>query len=245
MKLGIPVVLGLIGFFASGPIGALIGALIGVYIEYVSKDDTSGNTTGPGATARPDTNFANSLLILIAATMNADGNNMKSELDLVKRLLVRTYGEDRARDLLLHLRELLKQRQDVGMVCRNIRLGMAYSQRLELLHILFRISRADSEINAYEIQMLNHIAVNLGISSADYLSLKAMFVVTADSDYQILDIQVTASEEEVKKAYRSMAKRFHPDRLTGLSDAEKKAAEQKFVRVQGAYENIKRKKGWP
>jgi DnaJ like chaperone protein len=71
-----------------------------------------------------------------------------------------------------------------------------------------------------------------------------MFVVTADSDYQILDIHASATEEEVKKAYRTMAKRFHPDRLVGLSEAEKKAAEQKFVRVQGAYEHIKRKKGW-
>jgi DnaJ like chaperone protein len=71
-----------------------------------------------------------------------------------------------------------------------------------------------------------------------------MFVHSPDSDFTILDVATTATEEEVKKAYRKMAMRFHPDKLQGLGEDEKKAAEEKFVRVQKAYENIKRRKGW-
>jgi DnaJ like chaperone protein len=71
-----------------------------------------------------------------------------------------------------------------------------------------------------------------------------MFVESVDSDYKILDVSNSATEEEVKKAYRKLALRFHPDRLQGLSDNEKKSAEDKFIRVQKAYENIKRKNGW-
>ena len=71
-----------------------------------------------------------------------------------------------------------------------------------------------------------------------------MFVESADADFKILDVSNSASEDEVKKAYRKLAMRFHPDRLQGLSEGEKKSAETKFLRVQKAYENIKKKKGW-
>jgi DnaJ like chaperone protein len=184
------------------------------------------------------------LLVLIAAIMNADGSAMRSELELVKRMLVRTYGEQRASDLLLVLREMLKEKQDVSYVCRHIRGAMAYSQRLELLHVLFRISRADSEINPSELQMLQFIATQMAITTPDFLALRAMFVTTPDSEYKILDVSPDAGEEDVKKAHRKMAMRFHPDRLLGLSEKEKKAAEEKFLAVQKAYESIKRKKGW-
>jgi DnaJ like chaperone protein len=113
-----------------------------------------------------------------------------------------------------------------------------------LLHVLFRISRADSDINPSELQLLQHIATQMGITTPDFLSLRAMFVTSPDSDYKILDVNPDAGEDEVKKSYRKMAMRFHPDRLIGLTENEKKAAEAKFLSVQKAYENIKRKRGW-
>jgi DnaJ like chaperone protein len=121
---------------------------------------------------------------------------------------------------------------------------MGYSPRLELVHVLFRISRADGEISQAEINLIQNVATQLGITTPDYLSLRAMFVNSDDSDYKILDISSSASEEEVKKAYRKLAMRFHPDRLQDLSANEKKQAEEKFHRVQSAYESIKKRKGW-
>ncbi|MFM7764991.1 MAG: TerB family tellurite resistance protein [Sphingomonadales bacterium] len=243
MKISIAIIGAVIGLISGGPIGAVVGFLIGMYIEYAGSEDAQPR---PEQTYRqaPPTDFSRHLLILIAAVMNADGSAMRSELELVKRMLVRTYGEQRAAHLLLILREMLKEKQEVTFVCRQIRGEMAYSQRLELLHILFRISRADSDINPSELQLLQHIASQMGITTPDFLSLRAMFVSSPDSDYKILDVNTNADEEEVKKAYRKMAMRFHPDRLLGLSDNEKKAAEEKFLSVQKAYENIKRKRGW-
>ena len=176
--------------------------------------------------------------------MNADGSVLRSELDMVKAMLIRTYGEDEARMLLLRLRDYLKQSHNLAEVCRNLRNRMGYSPRLELLHVLFRISRADGDISAPEINLLQQIATQLGISTPDYLSIRAMFVDSPDSDFLILEISTSATEEEAKKAYRKMGMRFHPDRLGGLDDAEKKAAESKFLKVQQAYENIKKSKGW-
>lgn len=242
----------LIGFFSSGFFGAIVGFMIGSYVDYAygTEETTSYNQGSFNSHGGYQTNqvhpsdFKNSLLILIAAVMKADGVAMKSELDLVKSMLLRTYGEHESRNMLLQLREYLKKEHNLNEVCRNLRNRMSYSPRLELVHILFRISRADGVISDAEISLIQQVATQLGVSHTDYLSLKAMFVESADADFKILDVSNSASEDEVKKAYRKLAMRFHPDRLQGLSEGEKKSAETKFLRVQKAYENIKKKKGW-
>ena len=242
----------LIGFFSSGFFGAIVGFMIGSYVDYAygAEETTSYNQGSFNSYGGYQTNqvhpsdFKNSLLILIAAVMKADGVAMKSELDLVKSMLLRTYGEQESRNMLLQLREYLKKEHNLNQVCRNLRNRMSYSPRLELVHILFRISRADGIISEAEISLIQQVATQLGVSHTDYLSLKAMFVESADADFKILDVSNSASEDEVKKAYRKLAMRFHPDRLQGLSEGEKKSAETKFLRVQKAYENIKKKKGW-
>lgn len=242
----------LIGFFSSGFFGAIVGFMIGSYVDYAygAEETTSYNQGSFNSYGGYQTNqvqpsdFKNSLLILIAAVMKADGVAMKSELDLVKSMLLRTYGEQESRNMLLQLREYLKKEHNLNEVCRNLRNRMSYSPRLELVHILFRISRADGVISDAEISLIQQVATQLGVSHTDYLSLKAMFVESADADFKILDVSNSASEDEVKKAYRKLAMRFHPDRLQGLSEGEKKSAETKFLRVQKAYENIKKKKGW-
>jgi DnaJ like chaperone protein len=248
LKIQIALVGAFIGLLAGGPVGGIVGFLIGMYVEYIAKDKPEDEIDEKSNHFRSSTgqsnDFGMALLILVAAIMNADGVAKKSELELVKRMLVRTYGETRAQEMLLLLRELIKQKQDISIVCRQIRGRMVYSQRLELMHVLFRISRADNDINADEIQMLNYIAVQLGISTPDFLSLRAMFITTPDSEYKILDVAQNADEDEVKKAYRKMAMRFHPDRLQGLNENERKAAEEKFLRVKKAYDSIKSRNGW-
>lgn len=243
----------IIGYMSSGFIGAIIGFLIGFYIDYVSTGEESEPQRNYSSGQQQSNynnyqshpaDFKNSLLILVAAVMKADGVTLKSELDLVKAMLLRTYGEAETKVLLLRLRDYLQQNHNLNEVCRNLRNRMSYSPRLELIHILFRISRADGEISRAELSLIEQVASQLGISTPDYLSLKAMFVSSADSDYKILDVSQNATEEDVKKAYRKLAMRFHPDRLQDLSDSERKQAEEKFHRVQAAYENIKKSKGW-
>lgn len=252
MKIGVTIAGVIIGFVSGGAAGAVIGGVIGFFIDYTNSqedEDPVSNSAGRNQQTEraynqgPDM-FAHWLLTLMAAMMTADGVALKSELELVKRMLVRTYGEAKAAEYLLYLRDLLKQRHDVADVCRNLRLRVSYGQRLELLHVLFRISNADNHINPAEMNLLNYIGAHLGISEHDFSSLRAMFEVTVDSDYRILELNQNATEEEVKKAYRKKAMEFHPDRVIGLNEAEKKVANEKFIRVQKAYETIKSKRGW-
>ena len=120
---------------------------------------------------------------------------------------------------------------------------MDYSSRLQLLHYLFGIANSDGRISAEELSVINTISDYMGITNSDFQSVKAMFIKETDSAYKILGVDVNASDEEVKKAYREMAKKNHPDLVSNLGDEVRQAAEKKFQEINAAYETIKKQRG--
>ena len=120
-----------------------------------------------------------------------------------------------------------------------------YEVRLQMLHFLFGIAQSDGQVSKAETQKLKEIAGYLHIGVHDYESIMAMFVKSADNAYKILEIEKSATDDEVKKAYRKMAKKYHPDRVVTQNEAIRKGAEEKFKEVQKAYEIIQKERGIP
>ena len=86
----------------------------------------------------------------------------------------------------------------------------------------------------------------MGLYDSDYESIKSMFVReinASENAYKILGVDPSASDEEVKKAYREMAKKNHPDLVSSLGDEVRQAAEKKFQEINEAYELIKKQRG--
>lgn len=237
-----------IGWAAGGPLGAILGFALGSMIDGISgsSQQYSGtqSDTIPGYKTRTQPgDFTFSLLVLSAAVMKADNKILKSELDFVKRFLVTQFGIQQAEQQLLILRDILSRDIDVTAVSRQVRQYMDYSSRLQLLHYLFGIAGADGAHNQAEITMAVRIAQLLGIRQADIDSVKAMFIKDTGSAYKILEITPDASDEEVKKAYRKMALKYHPDRVAHLGEDVQKAANAKFQELNAAYESIKKERG--
>lgn len=228
-----------LGWAFGGPIGAIVGFVVGSMFDGSSERATTSSKTRRGTTPG---GYAVSLLVLIAALMKADGKILRSELDYVKKFLAQNFDEDSAREALRMLRDLLNQTIPVNDVCRQIKANMNYSARLQLVHFLFGVAKADGEVHPNEQQLLEVICREMGIDNSDFESIKAMFVPNTDADYQILGIPRTASDDEVKKAYRKMAMKYHPDKVSTLGEDIQKAAKEKFQRVNQAYENIKRER---
>lgn len=227
-----------LGWAFLGPIGGILGFTLGALFDGASVSEqhvSSGMKTTTGA-------FAMSLLVLIAAVMKADGKVVKSELDFVKQYLIKAFGPDSAREALGMLRDILKQEIPLNDVCNQIRSNLDYSSRLQLLHLLYGVSNADKAISKQELEVIENIASRLGISSADKDSVKYMFVPKTDGAYKILEVSPTASDAEVKKAYRNMALKYHPDKVSHLGEDFQKFANEKFKKVNEAYEKIKKER---
>ncbi|NCD42610.1 MAG: molecular chaperone DjiA [Bacteroidia bacterium] len=234
-----------LGWVLGGPIGALLGFAFGSVVDGMQSGtyaaQHSGSGTHPGPTSGGD--FAVSLVVLSAAIMKADGKVVKSELDYVKSFFIKQFGINKAEQYILLLRDVLQQEINLYEVCAQVRTNMDYSGRLQLLHYLFGIALSDGAGHQKEIDAIEIAAQYLGISAAEFRSLKAMFVKDATSAYKILEIEPTASDDEVKKAYRKMAVKYHPDKVSHLGEEVQHAAKEKFQQLNQAYESIKKERG--
>jgi DnaJ like chaperone protein len=228
-----------LGFVMGGPIGGLLGFLVGSVIDSTTVQSA---TYSPGTARTSQGDFGMSLLVLVAAVMKADGKVVKSELEYVKQFFVRQFGEESARQALLMLKDIIKQEIPVRDVCVQISRNMDYSSRLQLLHLLFNVSLADTNIHPSEIEIIEKISGALGVASSDFLSIKNMFIPETDSSYKILEIVPSSSNDEVKKAYRRMAMKYHPDKVSHLGEDFRKTADEKFKKVNEAYEKIKKER---
>jgi DnaJ like chaperone protein len=230
-----------LGFVLGGPIGILVGAVIGSVIDGMSRPVTEYRGANQNNTARGDFNV--SLLVLMAAVMKADGKVLKSELDFVKQNLLRMLGHDASQQAVRILGDLIKQDIPLRDVCIQIQQNMPHAMRLEMIHLLMGISAADGRIVVEELAVMKKIAGYLNISDADFESIKAMFISDNSAPYKILEISENASDEEVKKAYRKMALKFHPDKVGNLDEELAKQANEKFRKVNEAYNQIKKQRG--
>ena len=127
-------------------------------------------------------------------------------------------------------------------VCTQIRSCMDYSQRLQLFHYLVELGACDG-LHESEIDVLGTIASYIGLSMNEVNSIFAQYRPVQDNNYTILEISPNATNEEVKKAYRKLAIKYHPDKVATLGEDVQKAAEEKFKVISKAYEAICAERG--
>ena len=208
---------------------------------------TTGQT-GTGSSRRYSSteqrnSFFVSLLILSSAVIKADGKVQQKELNYVRDFFRSNFGEDAANQAMQMLNQLNAQQVNIYSVGDQIASNMNYSQRLQLFQYLVQIALADGDFAASEKSVLEAIGSVIRLSSSDIASVIAMYYKEADAAYTILEISPSATDDEVRTAYRRMAMKYHPDRVATLGEDVQKAAEEKFKKVQEAYESIKKQRG--
>ena len=241
-------ILGGLGFAVGGPIGALIGVFVASMFD-LSKDSQndheSTRSTNHGRRRATQGDISVSIIVLLACVIKADGRVLKSEINFIKPFLLRTFGEERAKQALALLKQLLTEDIDPVAVSRQMAQYINYSTRLEFVRLLLEVSNSDGDIAPEELNIIEIIATNMSVQPADYQSLLALYQRHKDVNwaYTALEISPSASNDEVKKAYRRMAMKYHPDKVANASEELRKQATDKFRGINEAYEHIKQQRG--
>lgn len=254
---------GFLGFMTGGPLGALAGFALGALFDK-GLDSVNEDSSNQQAYAHSNrsyegqrNSFMFSLLVLASYIIKADGKVMHSEMELVRRFLSQNFGEQAKQQGEEILLKLFEQQKRLGMVeyrtviqdsCHQIRANMIYEQRLQLLNFLVMIAQADAVVSPEEIAALKEVAIHMGLSVEDViqmLNLRSGSSATnsLDDAYKVLGIAPSATNDEVKAAYRKMALKHHPDKVAALGEDVRKAAEKKFQEINDAKEKIFKARG--
>jgi DnaJ like chaperone protein len=238
--------------FFAGILGFIIGSGIDNYQRIIAQAKAQG-----GGKISPEdlyqyyqqrsgiSDVATMLMALSAAVMKADGKILKAELDYVKAFFSQQFGPKFSTEHLQTLKRFLDSPSiPLDQICRDIQMRMPSEVRVQLVHYLFGIAKADGSVSDIEIDVIKGIAQKLGVSQMEFESVKNMFYRDTNSDYKILGVEASATDEEIKKAYRQMAIKFHPDKVAQMGEEYEKGAKEKFQQIQDSYDAIKKQRGF-
>lgn len=234
-------IVGALGWAMFGPIGGILGYYFTSKFEQLSEA-AAAYQNGTIRNQEQRNSFLMSLLVLSAAVVKADGKTTSQELATLRSFFATNFGPQAAAEAENIVKDLIHKDFNIYEVCEQVRVNMDYSQRLQLFQYLVSLGACDGLIKN-EIDILEVIAVNLRLSKSDSDSIFAIYRPNNDSNYRILEIDPSATNEEVKKAYRKMAVKYHPDKVATLGEDIQKAAEVKFKAVAQAYEAICKERG--
>lgn len=253
---------GVLGWMVGGPLGALAGYFIGSLFDGSSFSiETSEGNYQPGGYTREETyqgqrnSFLFSMMVLASYIIRADGKIMHSEMEFVRNFLRVNFGESavsQGEQIMLKMFEQQKQmnarnpsafKTTIQECCAQIAANMDYSQRLQLLDFLARIAQSDGRVINEEINALREVASYMRLSASEVDSMLNLKSDSLEDAYKVLEISPDATDDEVRKAYRNMALKHHPDKVATLGEDVRKAAEQKFQKINEAKERIYKARG--
>ena len=251
---------GYLGWSAAGPIGALIGFFVGALFDaavsgspQVEFSSAGGGFQDSARRQQGERNsFLLSMLVLASYIIKADGRIMHSEMELVRRMLRQNFGDVAAQQGDEILKRLFDEQRQMGTYaykesirqsCQQIAAQMDYSQRLQLLNFLVMIAQADGRVDPAEVAALKEVAQWMQLSADEVDSMLHLKGDSLEDAYKVLGVSPTASDDELRKAYRKLALEHHPDRVAKLGDDVRQAAEKKFQEINAAKERIWKARG--
>ena len=234
-------IVGALGWSMFGPLGGILGFYLASQMEKLSESSTENSEENNWKQGQRNS-FLMSLLVLSAAVIKADGKTTPREMETVRSFFKRNFGVQAGAEAENIVNDLLNKDINLYEVCTQIRSCMDYSQRLQLFHYLVSLGACDG-LDELEIDVLRTIASYIGLSMNEVNSTFAQFRPAQDDNYTILEISPDATNEEIKKAYRKLAVKYHPDKVATLGEDVQKAAEEKFKVISKAYETICAERG--
>jgi DnaJ like chaperone protein len=243
---------GTIGLALGGPLGAIAGAAFGHFFDQTNAMVArGGGTQGPRLSTHEDAQmtFFVAAFSMLAKLVQADGRVTQDEIATIERFMRDDLRlSPSSRQVAINIFNTAKTSPH-AFDDFALQFYQAFRSRPEILafmlDILVRVSLADQDFSAAEAELVRRAARIFGLPDPDVLNKGFQRGQTQDRFYRTLGVAPDASDEEIKKHYRTLVKEFHPDRIAakGLPDEFTDFAESKFREIQEAYEAVKKARG--
>lgn len=233
--------LGLIlGFLLANFIGAAIGFIIGALIDKFYQEGSFNFDIDEKPRNYLQTDFILSTLLLASSVLKSDAEKDEKEIAYIRDFILAQFGKDELEKYMTVIGHSKLKEPDLKKITQQIRINSPYETRLQIIHFLFGLAKADNLIHDKEIANIKIISIHLSVSAEDFESLKAMFISIEEQHFNTLQLNAAATDQEVKESYRKLALKYHPDKTTDKN----KDAEENFLRLKEAYDFIKNKRGF-
>ena len=243
-----------LGFFMGGPIGAVVGYFLA---GALGSDGRRSTSVFSQPHYKQHILYTN-ILAFMAALIKVDRKVTKAEKDEVINILKAMFRLD-SNDMEMSVRmfdEFLNSTLNISELSESYKRVSDKKMRLVLLEILFRLAMADGVFHPAEEKMIITVASRLDISEYELNSIKATYMGSSDSGgsggassrkainknsyYDLLEVPYSASAEEIKKSYRKLMVKYHPDTFGDIHPTAKELINDKVTKINEAYEELTR-----
>lgn len=245
---------GAFGYMLGGPLGALLGAALGGQFSRATgraTGEAGGAPLGGGARERVQLAFFTATFAVMGHVAKADGRVSAEEIEMAQRVMRDLHLDARQRALARGLFNAGKA-PDFVLDDALAQLRGECGRRANLLRMFFEIQAfaafADGRLDPAERDILQRIADALGMPDADVeqiLGAAAHAVAPAGrslaDDYATMGVAPDAGDDALKRAYRRLMSRCHPDKLAaqGLPEEMRKVATRRTQEIKAAYDRIR------
>jgi len=202
----------------------------------------------PPAPARDEQKLlADVLCPIFIEVARSDTAVVQSEIRVVREFFQHTLGFDDAgmEAVRVALKDALaSSEQDMEHLVKRARTELKPSFRLEIVRAIYDMCVADADLSARERDLLKHVTQTFNLSDEQLQQITTQFFGGADKHYEALGLAESATDDEVKSAFRKLAAENHPDRVATLGAKEAEAAAARFRAVKDAYEALRKIRGF-
>jgi len=264
MKLWGKIIGGFFGFLLAGPFGLFIGVVIGHFFDRGLNLAWQRWPFHMGASSQAQQAFFNSTFLVMGHIAKVDGRVSEAEIHAARAVMKRMGLNDEQKQRAIELFEQGKQ-ADFNLEQTLAELVQACHGNKILLQLFVELQSqtalADGHVSQAKQRVLQAICHTLGFAPLNFVFFEDFFNQYSQQHYQhgqqrahhvpssryqlqeayqLLGVAETATDAEVKKAYRRLMSQHHPDKLIakGLPEGMLKLATEKAQKIQAAYDKV-------
>ena len=183
-------------------------------------------------------------IVILCTGVLKKGNSVRDEdVQLINSFFLRHFSSELNSVLPRMLKVSMGKNYPLMYVAFIIRKFSNYQTRINIVRLLLQLSGSDPDDGNLKLELTGSVSAHMGISTNDWMILLQFMKKIHSDAYSTLEITSDASFDEVKKAFRKMAMKHHPDKYHHLGKESQEEAHLMFKRIKKAYEEIKRIRG--